>query len=299
MQRRDTVLIVDDSVETLNFLSDALESAGLTVLVALNGQSALTLVGRIVPDIVLMDAVMPGLDGFETCRRLKENSAHSDLPIIFMTGLSETEHIISGFQAGGVDYVTKPIVPDELLARMHRHLATAQTVRSARTASDLAGRFLIAVDSGGRTVWGTPQASRLIGEVLAFGEIGAFALPAEMLAWLNGPHDGASVATMQANGQALVIAYIGKISEREIILRLSVAETGTELNILRDRFALTDRELDVLFWIARGKSNRDIAEILGLSHRTVNKYLDQIYTKMNVENRASAAAMAVRAMSDR
>ena len=300
MQRRDTVLIVDDSVETLNFLSDALESAGFTVLVALNGQSAITLVGRIVPDIVLLDAVMPGLDGFETCRRLKDNSAHNDLPIIFMTGLSETEHIISGFQAGGVDYVTKPIVPDELLARMNRHLATAQSVRSARTASDLAGRYMIAVDSAGRTVWGTPQASRLIGEVLDLGEIGAFTLPDDLLGWLNGPRDGGSgPAKMQIRGQSLQIAYIGKISDKEIILRLSVTDKDGEQKLLRDHFALTDRESEVLLWISGGKSNRDIAEILGLSHRTINKYLDQIYTKLNVENRASAAAMAVRAISDR
>ena len=137
MKSRETVLIVDDSVESLNFLTDALEDAGFTVLVALNGLTAMTLVDRVAPDIVLMDAVMPGLDGFETCRRLKASASYIDLPVIFMTGLCETEDIIRGFEAGGVDYVTKPVIPDELLPRIQRHLATAQSVRSARTALDL------------------------------------------------------------------------------------------------------------------------------------------------------------------
>lgn len=86
------------------------------------------------PDLVLMDAVMPGIDGFETCRQLKANPSHADLPAIFMTGLSETRHIIRGFEGGGVDYVTEPVVPDELLPRIQRHLTTAQNLRSARTA---------------------------------------------------------------------------------------------------------------------------------------------------------------------
>ena len=141
---------------------DALEDAGLTVLVALNGAAAIALIDRVAPDIVLMDAVMPGLEGFETCRRLKTNAANVDLPVIFMTGLNETEDVIRGFQAGGVDYVTKPVVPDELLQRIQRHLATARSVQSARSTLDLTGRFLIAVDSAGRLVRSTPQATRLL-----------------------------------------------------------------------------------------------------------------------------------------
>src|SRR5579863_6102489 len=139
MKSRETVLIVDDSVDSLNFLTDALENAGFTVLVALNGAAALGLVERVAPDIVLMDAVMPGMDGFETCRQLKESASHGDLPVLFKTGLSETEDVIRGFQAGGVDYVTKPVVPDELLPRIQRHLATARSVQSARSALDLTG----------------------------------------------------------------------------------------------------------------------------------------------------------------
>jgi DNA-binding CsgD family transcriptional regulator len=102
---------------------------------------------------------------------------------------------------------------------------------------------------------------------------------------------------MQVGDRSLEIIYVGKVSDGEILLRLSLAEAAADKSALRRAFALTDRETDVLLWIAAGKSNRDIADILGLSPRTVNKYLDQIYLKISVENRASAAAKAVRVLS--
>ena len=297
MRSRYTVVVVDDSVDSLNFLTDALEDAGLTVLVALNGESAISLIDRVGPDIVLMDALMPGIDGFETCRRLKVNPANADLPVIFMTGLSQTEHIIHGFQSGGIDYVTKPVIPDELIPRMTRHLATAQSVRSARAALDMTGRFLIAVDSLGRTVWCTPQATRLLSEVLGYDDTSAFTVPSELSDCLSPSSERDANARMRIGDRYLQITYVGKVSDSEILLRLAVADENAEKVALRQAFSLTEREADVLLWIAAGKSNRDIADILGLSHRTVNKYLDQIYLKISVENRASAAAKAVRVLS--
>jgi DNA-binding response OmpR family regulator/DNA-binding CsgD family transcriptional regulator len=298
MKSRETVLIVDDSVESLNFLTDALEDAGFTVLVALNGLAAMALVDRVAPDIVLMDAVMPGIDGFETCRRLKASASYVDLPVIFMTGLSETEDIIRGFQAGGVDYVTKPVIPDELLPRIQRHLATAHSVRSARTALDLTGRFLIAVDNFGRTVWSTPQATRLLRQVFDDDDAKTFTVPPELAFCLHPPASGqAPPAKMKVGDHSLEIIYVGKVSDGEILLRLSLSEAEADKLALRRAFALTDRETDVLLWIAAGKSNRDIADILGLSPRTINKYLDQIYLKISVENRTSAAAKAVRVLT--
>jgi DNA-binding NarL/FixJ family response regulator len=301
MQRRDIVLVVDDSPESLNFLTDALEGGGLIVLVALNGNSALSLIDRVRPDIVLLDAVMPGIDGFETCRLLKANKTFVDLPVIFMTGLSETEHIIRGFEAGGVDYVTKPIVPDELMARMQRHLANARLARTARAALDATGRFLIAVDQNGRTVWCTPQAGQLIGAVPG-GDADAFTLPEQVIRWLHAlPESGSPAASIrvQIDGRALQISYIGQVGAYEILLRLSTDEMRDEVQVLQKRLALTAREAEVLLWVGHGKSNREIAAILDLSHRTINKHLDQIYTKLGVENRTAAAAMVARALDGR
>jgi DNA-binding response OmpR family regulator len=116
-RKRDIALVVDDSPETLRMLTDALDSAGMTVMVALDGAAAMRIVEQITPDIVLLDAIMPGIDGFETCRRLKLEAGLGDVPVIFMTGLAETEHIVRGLEAGGVDYVTKPIVIAEMIAR--------------------------------------------------------------------------------------------------------------------------------------------------------------------------------------
>ena len=109
----DIVLLVDDAPQCLGALAHELEAEGYTVLVADSGDAALQRLDLVSPDAVVLDALMPGLSGFETCRHIKANPVWSHIPVIFMTGLSETEHIVEGFQAGGVDYVVKPIRPRE------------------------------------------------------------------------------------------------------------------------------------------------------------------------------------------
>lgn len=127
------VLIVDDTPDNLALLSDALDMAGYMVLVALDGASALERMQRRRPDVVLLDAMMPGLDGFETCRRIKAQAELADIPVLFMTALCDSEHVVEGFAAGGIDYVTKPIRTDEVLARVAAHLRTARSLQSARS----------------------------------------------------------------------------------------------------------------------------------------------------------------------
>src|SRR5689334_17061397 len=117
----DVVLIVDDVPDNLSVLHDALDEAGYTVLVATHGEAALQRALQAQPDIVLLDAVMPGMDGFEVARRLKAQAETAHIPIVFMTGLTDTEHVVAAFEAGGVDYVTKPIRPREVLARITAH----------------------------------------------------------------------------------------------------------------------------------------------------------------------------------
>jgi DNA-binding response OmpR family regulator len=183
MRPRDIVLVVDDSPATLGLLNEALEQAGYTVLIAQSGTAALTLVDRVTPDIVLMDALMPGLDGFETCRRMKQNPILKAVQIIFMTGLTETAHVLCGLDAGGVDYVPKPVAPDEVVARIGVHLANARLTRSAQVALDAAGRYLLAADRDGKVLWATPQASRLIEEASGAACV---TLPASVVQWLRG-----------------------------------------------------------------------------------------------------------------
>lgn len=208
---QSVVLIVDDLPDNLALLSDALERAGYMVLVALDGITALERMQRLKPDIVLLDALMPGIDGFETCRRIKARAEFEDVPVLFMTALTENEHVLAGFAAGGVDYVTKPIHPEQVLARIAAHLRTARSLRAARQASQQAA---------------APNAEEL----------------------------------------------------RTALVR---------------RYQLTAREVDVLEWLALGKTNRDIGEILGLSPRTVNKHLEHVYVKLGVETRTAAASVVM------
>jgi DNA-binding response OmpR family regulator/DNA-binding CsgD family transcriptional regulator len=298
-KKRDVALVVDDSPETLRLLTDALDGAGMTVMVALDGASAMRIVDQITPDIVLLDAVMPGLDGFETCRRLKRDAGLDHVPIIFMTGLAETEHIVRGLEAGGVDYVTKPIAVEEMLARIRVHLANARLTQSARAALDVSGRYLLAVNGVGKIMWATPQAQRLLSDTLA-ADSDDVVLPEPIPQWLDQARKGkagsktAFMAALPGNEQ-LRLQYMGKLGANEFLLRLakdSSTETPAEFS---SELGLTTREGEVLSWLSKGKTNRDIAQILGLSPRTVDKHLEQIYSKLGVENRTAAAAIAVNA----
>src|SRR5213075_1062773 len=189
-KKRDVALVIDDSPETLRLLTDALDGAGMTVMVAMDGAAAMRIVDQITPDIVLLDAVMPGLDGFETCRRLKRDAGLDHVPIIFMTGLAETEHIVRGLEAGGVDYVTKPIAVEEMLARIRVHLANARLTQSARAALDVSGRYLLAVNGVGKIMWATPQAQKLLSDALSPDSDDDVVLPDPIPQWLDQARKG-------------------------------------------------------------------------------------------------------------
>jgi len=295
---RDIVLVVDDSPETLSFLTEAIEGAGSSVLVALDGESALVLVEQITPDLILLDAVMPGIGGFETCRRLKHTRHLAHIPVIFMTGLSDTQHIVEGLEAGGVDYLAKPIVIDELMARMRVHLANAREADAARSALDATGRFLLSASADGVVRWMTPQAARLLRGLSSAADESDFKLSQPMQKWLSQAGDTAHQRSyVWAEGENRVeFNYLGRLKGDEHLLRVGQAADLGEAGLLRSEFALTGREAEVLLWIARGKSNKDISGILQISPRTVNKHLEQIFEKLGVENRASATAVTIRAL---
>jgi DNA-binding NarL/FixJ family response regulator len=298
--RRDTVLVVDDTPESLGFLTDTLDGAGYTVLIATDGESALRLVEQITPDLVLLDALMPGINGFETCRRLKQKAPLSHLPVIFMTGLAETEHVVEGLAAGGVDYVTKPIVVQELLARMRVHLNNSRVAHGPNAALDAAGRFLLATDLSGRIKWCTPKARALLhdlwpGDAARLPELPDSVLR-QMLALRHAGGTGRAQCMVKIGGIELECAMLSPIGPDELLFRLSERRAEEEGAVLQ-QLGVTSRESEVLLWLSRGKSNREIGEILGISPRTVNKHLEQIFIKLGVENRASAAARAARLLA--
>lgn len=116
------ILIVDDTPTNLDVISEALSDAGYTVAIATSGERALKQLERRSPDLILLDVMMPGIDGFETCVRLKANPKTCDIPVIFMTALSDADSKIKGFEVGAVDYITKPFQEREVLARVRTHL---------------------------------------------------------------------------------------------------------------------------------------------------------------------------------
>ncbi|MCB9646540.1 MAG: sigma-54-dependent Fis family transcriptional regulator [Deltaproteobacteria bacterium] len=130
-----SVLLVDDTPMNLDVLVGALSDAGLDVFVATDGEKALGRAKLVHPDLVLLDVMMPGMDGFETCRRMKADPELADIPVVFMTALTNTEDKLAGFAAGGVDYVTKPIQHAEVLARVEVHLTLRRLQRALAEAN--------------------------------------------------------------------------------------------------------------------------------------------------------------------
>ncbi|MET0543344.1 MAG: response regulator transcription factor [Variovorax sp.] len=285
---RPVVLVVDDAPSSLGMLCDTLEASGYTVLVAADGESALQRLELVVPDAILLDGLMPGLSGFETCRRIKANPALAHIPVLFMTGMSETQDVVEGFASGGVDYVVKPIRAQEVLARLHTHARNARITRMARDAVDVAGMGVVFVDAHGRLAWRSPQAA------LWLHALGAPSSPGHLPAVLDAAlESGATMRVTTGAGTQLSVRNLGvaTLGETMLLLRLQRDEGAPSSSRLADA-ALTPRETEVLSWLAKGKTNRDIGEILGTSPRTVNKHLEHIFEKLGVETRAAAAALA-------
>nr|WP_315425711.1 response regulator [uncultured Albidiferax sp.] len=281
---RRVILVVDDALDTLRMLCDALAAEGYAVLVARDAEEALQRFEIAVPDGVLLDAVMPGMDGFALCLQLKATPPWSHVPVVFMTGLSETEQILQGFASGGVDYVVKPLRIPEVLARLATHVRNAQATRLAREAVDVAGMGAVVLDGQGRVAWRSPQATRWLDSV--FGTDAA----EQGSAWLQSTQGRGEVFAALTGGSRLVARHMGQSGFSETMLLLRVVPAD---NVSRQPdVPLTPRETEVLSWLAKGKTNRDIADILGMSPRTVNKHLEHIFEKLGVETRSAATAIA-------
>lgn len=120
--RKSRLLLVDDSMDNLQVVGGLLKCDTMDILTATSGQETLRIARAEQPDLILLDVMMPGMDGYETCRQLKRHPATAGIPVIFLTARTETEDIVAGFDAGGVDYVSKPFRIAELRARVHTHI---------------------------------------------------------------------------------------------------------------------------------------------------------------------------------
>lgn len=294
------VLVVDDVPENLSLLHDALDEAGHTVLVATNGEAALQRARQSLPEVILLDALMPGMDGFEVARRLKADFTTQHIPIVFMTGLTETEHIVAAFAAGGADYVTKPIRPAEVIARIAAHITNARQMRQARSALDAFGQATVAVRAAdSRIVWQTPLARTLLNTYFANPETVA---PEELLAWIAAARrargegrEPASLLISEGN-KRLLASFHDRTGDDEWLVVLREENDASAVESLISAFRLTQREAEVLYWVVRGKTSKDIGDILGSSPRTVDKHLEHVFEKLGVETRTAAANLAMSRM---
>ncbi|WP_010510449.1 response regulator transcription factor [Komagataeibacter europaeus] len=294
------VLVVDDTPQSLRFVTRALESAGMTVLIAPDGHAALDLLHDAVPDLILMDAIMPGLDGFGTTVRIRNDPTLGHIPVIFMTGLTETTDVIRGLEAGGVDYVHKPIVVDELIARVRVHLRNARATRASQMALDFGHRPTIGTDTAGILLWHTPGAASVLSGGFPGWKVGD-PLPAPLrtaVMKLAVQRPLVTRQTIEVPQGNLDCVMGGTMKDGSMCVTLLLKRPKEEERRLAESHGLTTREAEVLLWISRGKPNRDVSEILKISPRTVNKHLEQIFAKLGVENRASAAAIAVTTLSE-
>lgn len=295
--RKDLILVVDDSADSLGMIHHALEQAGLTALVAMEGAQAISIAEKMLPDLILMDALMPIMDGFETCRCLKLHPELATVPVIFMTGLTDAEDVVRGLEAGGVDYVTKPVRPKELVARIRVHLNNARLAQSAYNALDMLGQASFSTDMLGQWLWGTPQAEQWIGDNNEERHTRLASLAENIRRWLTlSPSPGNQLA-LDLTPITLRLRYLGETDSGGHLFRLLQRHGEGESQLLQAQLHLTRRESQVLLWIAQGKTNREIGQILDLSPRTVNKHLEQVFRKLEVDNRTSAAAKALQCLT--
>jgi sigma-B regulation protein RsbU (phosphoserine phosphatase) len=132
----ESILLVDDNPTNLQVLFQTLDGVGCKLLIAKNGEIAISIAGKALPDLILLDIMMPGIDGYEVCRQLKSNAATSDIPVIFLSALGDTEDKVKGLQLGAVDYITKPFQPDEVIARVNTHLTIHRLKREVESQKD-------------------------------------------------------------------------------------------------------------------------------------------------------------------
>jgi CheY-like chemotaxis protein/DNA-binding CsgD family transcriptional regulator len=297
------VMIIDDIPDNLALLSDTLSESGYRVLVATDGRSALEQIEYLRPDIILLDVMMPGINGYETCNRLKANPKTATIPVLFMTALSELNDLLRGFGEGAMDYMVKPIRPPEVLARVEAQLVQARTIQRAENALNNGPYSALTINANGIITWLPVAAAHWLNDFLLANllrdEIKVRGLlPTSMLAWLKAqlgkPDGGGFMPFESVKGEFHFSAKLIPCSHNDEYLLLLEKHSGHwNIDSVKHSLGLTSREAEILMWISRGKTNKEIGMILGGSPRTVNKHLEHIFEKLGVVTRAAAVSIVM------
>ncbi|WP_438481139.1 response regulator [Oleiharenicola lentus] len=309
------ILVIDDRPDNVALLFDFLRDQNYKVLVSESGEHALAELPHIAPDLILLDVMMPGIDGFETCRRLKADPLWKDVPVFFMTALGDPVDKVRGLELGAVDYITKPISPAEVLARISVHLelratqrtlaernaaleeqnerldqAIQQRIAAERTLEQSLDRAVIVASVFGAILFCSGSAARLLDRHQLKTPDGK--LPEDVQVWLATGGDDTFVL---AEGAALLTftrVAPGKQPQNQQLVYLSEKSPPPSPEMLHP-LGLTPRENEILFWIAQGKTSPEIGIILGSAPSTVKKHVENITAKLGVETRLAAAIKAM------
>jgi DNA-binding response OmpR family regulator/DNA-binding CsgD family transcriptional regulator len=304
-----TVLIVDDLPANVDVVLGFLAEAGYRVLVSDSGYRALEQLARTLPDIILLDLMMPGLDGIETCKRIKANQDWSHIPVIMMTAADELSKKLAAFKAGAVDFVTKPVQPEEVQARVQTHLQLRDLQKSLEQknqelAEEIELRLdaekqletsleqaLVVVNPQGQVLFATGQARTLLNTFFAQGSDKK--LPAELQTWLSGPDSQRpKLVSHKKRGEIEVDHFALSKTGNVSLLRIEHRNGDNGPKALLS-LGVTAREAEVLYWISEGKTNPEIAIIIDASLNTVKKHAINLFAKLGVETRTGAARLAL------
>ena len=304
MPASPSILVVDDVPANLGLLLETFCTSGFRVLVAESGESALEQLKHATPDVILLDYRLPGMDGLQTCKAIRAQHALQDLPILFLTAVDDLDAKVGVFEAGAVDYVTKPIQPREVLARVRTHLRIAllqrdlaEEIAMRREAEeqlqDSLDRALLVAAADGRIQF----ASRLARTLLAkhFHDPTTHHLPPPVrtaLAALKPSGAGAEKQTSVEVAPGLALRLLGNSRAEEPSVLELLDQEPAQPGLLVP-LGLTPREAEVLFWLSEGKTNAEIGLILNSSRRTVEKHVEHILEKLGLENRGAATRMAI------
>jgi CheY-like chemotaxis protein/DNA-binding CsgD family transcriptional regulator len=315
-----TVMVVDDVPANVDVVLGFLYEAGYRVLVADSGFRGIEQLELEAPDLILLDLMMPGMDGIEACRQIKTRDAWKHIPIIMMTAADELSKKLAAFEAGAVDFLTKPIQPEEVLARVQTHLQIrelqAQLEQMNRSLvqknQELAEEIELRLDAEkqletsldqallisnrqGDVLFATRQAQILLDTF--FSVAPKHHLPEELQTWLAGPDNQKPLSvTHRKRGEIEIDHFALSTSGNLSLMRMEHRNGGKGPKALL-ALGLTAREAEVLYWISEGKTNPEIAIILDSSMNTGKKHANNLFAKIGVETRTAAARAALNVLN--
>jgi DNA-binding response OmpR family regulator/DNA-binding CsgD family transcriptional regulator len=282
-----TVLVVDDTPAGLGVVCDTLRREGVRVLLAESGAAARAVLARTMPDLVLLDVVMPDEDGFTLCAALQADPRWRALPVIFLTSIDAPVQKVRAFAAGAVDYVTKPVHVPELVARVRVQLDLVGARRALEEKNaELESEIAIRLDAEAQLATSLDRAvvvlardgSLLFATRLAHDLMAKFSLTPAALP---------RATRFTSLDSALNVRRFTEPGRDDLIMLALEEEHAPPGPAALLDLGLTPRQAEVAYWVAQGKTNPEIAVILGASPRTIDKHMERILARLSVENRAS------------